>query len=73
MATTIGANVSFKKGTYQEFEQKVLGRIRTTKTSSDGRYAYTQGDTHIEEGVLYLTEDEGGLYLGLADSKIKRL
>lgn len=73
MATTTKINVSFKKGTYQDFEQKVLGRIRTTKTSSDGRYAYTQGDTNIEEGVLYLTEDEGGLYLGLADSKIKRL
>ena len=73
MATTINANVSFKKGKYQEFEQKVLGRTRTTNTSDNGRYSYTQGPTHIEEGVLYLTEDEGGLYFGLADNKIKRL
>ena len=73
MATTIGANVSFKKGTYQEFEQKVLGRTRTTSSSDNGRYSYTQGTKHIEEGVLYLTEDEGGLYLGLANNEIKRL
>lgn len=41
------ANILFKKGSYSQFNEKIL-----------------QNTEAIEDGALYLTEDEGGLYLG---------
>jgi hypothetical protein len=56
-------NIMFKKGTWSQFKQNILG------IQEDG----TQGASKIEKGALYLTEDEGGLYLGTSDGGIKRI
>jgi hypothetical protein len=54
------ANILFKKGSYNDFKSRVLG------IAEDG----TQGTSAVVEGALYLTEDEGGLYLGKSEGQV---
>lgn len=66
------ANILFKKGNYELFEKNVLGITRIK--DSDGKVTgFEQGPKNIQEGALYLTEDEGGLYLGTSSSTVKRI
>ena len=46
------ANILFKKGLYSELQEKVIAVNKATHKDN------------IVDGALYLTEDEGGLYLG---------
>ena len=49
------ASLLFKKGSYQDFINKVVTGNKAT------------------EGALYLTENEGGLYLGKSDGTVQRI
>jgi hypothetical protein len=66
------ANILFKKGNYELFEKNVLG-ITRIKDSEGKVTGFKQGSKNIQEGALYLTEDEGGLYLGTSNSTVKRI
>lgn len=52
------SNILFRKGSYNEFKTKVLGYDTETQQFSKPKF--------IDEGALYFTEDEGGLYLGVS-------
>lgn len=66
------ANILFKKGNYELFEKNVLG-ITRIKDNEGKVTGFEQGPKNIQEGALYLTEDEGGLYLGTSSSTVKRI
>ena len=66
------ANILFKKGNYELFEKNVLG-ITRLKDSEGKVTGFEQGPKNIQEGALYLTEDEGGLYLGTSSTTVKRI
>jgi len=66
------ANILFKKGSYELFEKNVLG-ITRVKDSEGKVTGFEQGPTNVQEGALYLTEDEGGLYLGKSNGTVKRI
>lgn len=66
------ANILFKKGNYELFEKNVLG-ITRIKDSEGKVTGFEQGPKNIQEGALYLTEDEGGLYLGTSSTTVKRI
>lgn len=66
------ANIAFKKGSLVDFEEKVLGQKR--KYDGNQQFiGYEQVTANITEGTLYLTEDEGGLYLGVSNTEVKRI
>jgi hypothetical protein len=66
------SNILFKKGSYDNFEKNVLGITRKIDPAT-GALSFVQGTKNIQEGALYLTEDEGGLYLGGSEGTIKRI
>jgi hypothetical protein len=67
------ANIAFKKGSLADFEEKVLGKNRLYDDNDKFIGYGTPGEAHVTEGTLYLTEDEGGLYLGLSNNTVKRI
>lgn len=52
------SNILFRKGSYADFKTNVLGYDDATQQFSKPK--------NINEGALYFTEDEGGLYLGVS-------